>query len=124
MDTLAQIIVHETTGDDGCLLPSVPVFIVGTSAVETRPSASTTSSVNASVSSTTVLASNSSRRGATVYNDSTAILYLKLGSGSSSTSFAVRMSGGGYYEVPFGYTGIITGTWSSATGSARVTELS
>lgn len=30
MDTLAQIIVHETTDDDGCLLPSVPVYLVGT----------------------------------------------------------------------------------------------
>ncbi len=30
MDTLAQIIVQETTDDDGCLVPSVPVYILGT----------------------------------------------------------------------------------------------
>lgn len=30
MDTLAQIIVQETTDDNGCLVPSVPVYILGT----------------------------------------------------------------------------------------------
>lgn len=125
MDTLAQIIVQETTDSDGCLVPSVPVYIVGTE-VESAPTTAengAVTSVNASASNTTILAANSNRRGATVFNDSTAIVYLKLGSGSSSTSFTVRMDGYGYYEVPFGYTGVITGTWASATGAARVTEL-
>ena len=30
MNTLAQIIVQETTDDNGCLVPSVPVYILGT----------------------------------------------------------------------------------------------
>jgi hypothetical protein len=73
-----------------------------------------------------ILASNSSRLGATIYNDSTAALYLLLASGSASaTNFTVKVAADGYYEVPFGYTGAIDGVWASnASGNARVTEFS
>jgi hypothetical protein len=61
---------------------------------------------------------------ATVHNDSSDILYLKLGSAASLTSFTVRMVSQAYYELPHPvYTGIITGIWDVATGSARVTEI-
>jgi hypothetical protein len=50
-------------------------------------------------------------------------LYLKLGSTASVTSFTTRMVAYAYYEVPFQYTGTIDGIWASATGSARMTEL-
>lgn len=87
-------------------------------------SAATLSNVAASASSVTVLASNTSRKMATFYNDSTAILYLKFGSTASATSHVVQMVGGAYYELPSPiYTGIVTGIWASATGSVRVTEL-
>ena len=33
------------------------------------------------------------------------------------------MLAGAYYEIPFGYTGIITGIWASVTGGLNVTEL-
>lgn len=83
----------------------------------------TATNVSGSASSVTVLAANSLRVGATIYNDSAAILYLKMGATASATSFAVKVAPDGYYEVPAGYTGILDGIWSSATGSARVTEL-
>lgn len=83
----------------------------------------TLSNVAASASSVTVLALNANRKGATVYNDSTVVCYLKLGSAASSTSFTVKMQPEAYYEIPFSYTGILTGIWASATGSARVTEV-
>jgi hypothetical protein len=71
-----------------------------------------------------VLASNANRLGASVYNDSTAILYLLLASGtSSSTNHSVQLTPGAYFEVPAQYTGAIGGIWASATGSARVTEM-
>lgn len=92
-----------------------------------REKSSTTSavtSVAASATSVAVLALNAQRRGATIYNDSTAILYLKLGGTASSTSFTVKMQPDSYYEVPAQYTGVIDGIWASATGSARVTEIS
>jgi hypothetical protein len=61
--------------------------------------------------------------GAAVFNDSTALLFVKLGATASATSFTVKLYQDGYFEVPFGYTGIIDGIWASATGSARVTEV-
>jgi len=93
-----------------------------------RPATPAQSTVASSASSTTLVAANTGRHGATIYNDSTALLYLKLGATASTTSFTAVLTGtqsgvGGYYEVPFGYTGIIDGIWVSATGNARITEL-
>lgn len=85
---------------------------------------SAVTSVAAATSSTTLLALNAQRRGATIHNDSTAILYLKLGATASTSSFTVKIAADGYYEVPFGYTGVIDGIWAAANGNARVTELS
>jgi hypothetical protein len=33
------------------------------------------------------------------------------------------MDAGDYFETPYEYTGIIDGIWSSADGSARITEV-
>jgi hypothetical protein len=83
----------------------------------------TETNVAASASDVTVLAANASRKGGTVLNDSTAYLYLLTANAVSSTSnFAVRVAPSGYFELPFGYLGVIKGIWASATGSARVTE--
>lgn len=101
----------------------------GSGRVQTQPGAggsgtATESNVASSASSGTILAANANRIGATVYNDSTQVLYLLLGTGpASSTVYTVQMAAAGYYETPFGYTGVITGIWASANGSARVTEL-
>lgn len=90
---------------------------------ETRSATPTQSSVASSATNVTVLALNANRLGATVYNDSTQILYLKLGATASTTSHTIQMAAGSYYEVPFAYTGIIDGLWASANGNARVTEV-
>lgn len=95
----------------------------GRQIVASKAATGTLANVAGSATSVTVLASNTARLGATIYNDSTAILYLKLGATASSTSFTVKMQPDDYYEVPAGYTGIIDGIWTSATGSARVTEI-
>lgn len=87
-------------------------------------STSTLSNVSGSASSVTLLSSNSARLGATIFNDSTASLYVKLGTTASTTSFTILMGPNSYYEVPGGYTGRIDGIWSSAAGAARITELS
>lgn len=88
-----------------------------------RSATPTQSSVAGSATSVTVLAANTARAGATIFNDSTATLYLKLGATASTSSFTTKMYQDGYYEVPFGYTGVIDGIWSSATGNARITEI-
>lgn len=85
----------------------------------------TKANVSGSASSVTILAANVGRTGAAVFNDSSAILYLDLTGGTASaTSYTVQVGAGAYYEVPFHHSGLITGIWSSATGSARVTEFS
>lgn len=86
------------------------------------PSAAVTS-VAASVTNVTVLASNANRRGASVYNDSSSKLYLKFGATASTTSFTVLLFPNSYFEVHSSYTGIIDGLWLAANGSARVTEI-
>ena len=90
------------------------------------PASGAVSSVSASASAITILAANSSRRGALVFNDSTATLYLYLsGTGTVTSSlFSVKLAAGEAFALGEGeYTGIITGIWSSATGAARVTEM-
>jgi len=89
----------------------------------TRPSTGTITSVAGSASDVSILASNASRKGASVFNDSTAILYLALANTTSSTSaYTVQLAPSAYYEVPAGYTGVLKGIWASAAGNARVTE--
>jgi len=91
---------------------------------ETRSTANARTSVAGAAADTLILASNANRLGATVYNDSAAILYLSLGTAAASTTdFTVKMVADAYYEVPFGYTGAIRGIWASATGNARVGEI-
>ena len=87
----------------------------------------TKTNVGGSASSTTILASNTSRKGAMVYNDSTALLYLDLSGGTaSSSSYSVQLPAQSFFELPGPtiYNGAITGIWASATGNARITEFS
>lgn len=84
----------------------------------------TKSNVSASASSVTILAANTSRKRWSVFNDSSAILYLDTTGGTASTtSYTVQIPANGYFEGPQPVnTGLITGIWSSATGTARVVE--
>jgi hypothetical protein len=89
-----------------------------------RVSSATLSNVSGSASSVSLLASNSSRKGATIFNDSSADLYVKYGATASTSSFTVKIAAAGYWEMPWPvYTGAIDGIWGSATGAARITEL-
>lgn len=84
----------------------------------------TVTSVAASATSVSLLALTSTRAGATFYNEpGGAILYLKLGATASTTSYTIQVAPGGYYEVPFKYSGAIDGIWASASGNVRITEL-
>jgi hypothetical protein len=84
----------------------------------------TTTSVSDTAVSTTLLAANANRKGATFYNDSTSTLYLKCGATASTTSFMLPVEQRGYLELPFKYTGIVDGIWvaDTATGAVRITE--
>ncbi len=90
-----------------------------------NPGASSTSavtSVNDTASSTTLLTSNTNRLEAIFYNESSSVLYLKLGTTASATSYTVQLANGDYFSTS--YKGQIDGIWSSdSTGAARITEL-
>ena len=83
---------------------------------------SATSSVASSATSVTLKAANAARRELVVFNDSSAILYVKYGATASSTDFTHRLEP---YDtlIENVYTGIVDGIWASATGNARVTEV-
>ena len=83
------------------------------------------SSVGDTTSNTTILAANAQRAGASIINTSTAILYLRFdgGTATATTGHNVQLAQNDYFEVPFGYTGTITGIWASdAGGAANVAE--
>lgn len=126
--TLATVAKQPALGTAGT--PSTDVITVQGAATgtplptkETRSGTATLANVAGSASSVTLLASNTARLGATIQNDSSASLYVKFGTTASVTSYTVLLVANAYYEVPFAYTGRIDGIWASATGNARVTEL-
>lgn len=78
--------------------------------------------VPSSATVVTILAASQARAMASIFNDSSAALTLKMGPAASITDKSVIVGAGGYFEVPIDYTGIITGLWASVNGSAYVTE--
>jgi hypothetical protein len=87
--------------------------------------------VASSATVVTLLAANPRRKGVYVFNESTAVLYIKLGSGASLTDYNFRLPTMTGIEVPFRvggggpvdtYDGIITGIWAAANAAAQVTE--
>lgn len=82
----------------------------------------TRSSVASLGTTQVLLAANVGRIGASCFNDSTATLYLALGSAGSNTDYTVQVSANAYYEIPYGFDGAVNGLWSSAVGNARITE--
>ena len=87
-------------------------------------SSATVASVSSSATSVTLLASNAARKGASFYNNSTKVLYLKLGATATASDFTVAMAASSYYELPQPvYTGVIDGIWASANGAVLVTSV-
>lgn len=92
---------------------------------------SSLSNVVEGTSSATVLAANANRLAFIIINDSDSALNLKFGSAASATSYSRRLLARDKLttqDVGVNYTGIITGIWDTAPGtaghdSARVTEL-
>lgn len=92
--------------------------------VQTNKAAtSAVTSVASSATNVTLLAANSNRVFASIYNESSKQLYIKLGSTASNTSYSILLMPNSYWEVPNDYTGQIDAVWAAANGNARVTEL-
>lgn len=84
----------------------------------------TTTSVPSSASSVTVLASNSARKGISIHNQSTSTLYLSFSVTATIANSFLGMVPGSvlFLDQQLMVTNAITGIWSSANGTAQVTE--
>jgi hypothetical protein len=78
--------------------------------------------IEASVTSIQILAANPERKGVSIWNHSAANLFIELGAKVALTAFAVKLTPGSYYELPFGYMGRISGVWDAANGFALIRE--
>lgn len=84
----------------------------------------TLANVASSATSVTLFASNAAAKQRIIYNDSTAVLYVKFGTTASATSFTYYIVAGAHLEFPDPmYTGRVDGIWASANGNARCTEV-
>lgn len=79
--------------------------------------------ITSSTSAQLALGARRERKGATFYNNSTAVCYLLLGTGLSASFFTVAMAAGSYYELPYGYAGPVEVGWVSANGNMQITEI-
>lgn len=103
------------TGGGGTVAPPT-----GDNAVNTA----TVTSVSSAATSTSILAANTARYGGSITNTDANALYLLLGGGTASaTNYSVKLFTDDYFEIPFGFTGAITGIWAAdGSGAALVTE--
>ena len=69
-----------------------------------------------------LLASNANRLGASFYNESGSALFLKHGSLSGTFDYTMQVTAGALYELPFGYSGTVSGIWQFASGTLQITE--
>lgn len=99
-----------------------PMPFISDSNSQSSTSANTTT-VQASITSVSLLAANASRKGLTIYNNSSlGTLYVGFGATVSAANFAVKINPNTTWECPEDYDGMVTGIWSSASGSAQITE--
>lgn len=85
-------------------------------------STATITSVSNAITTTTVLASNSGRRGFMIYNDSLAVVFIAFAATASTTAFSIKLQPGSEYEPGIDYTGVISSIASAAVGALRITE--
>jgi hypothetical protein len=88
------------------------------------PQSATRADVASSASNVTLFAAATGRVNMrTIYNDSTAVLYVKYGATATTSDYTVQVPAGGYYEFPQPvYGGKVDGIWASANGNARLTS--
>jgi hypothetical protein len=89
----------------------------------TAAQAATTTSIAATAASEVLFNAEPQANGRMVFNDSTATLYLAFGPTASETAYTTQVAPGGLYEFPIPmYAGVVSGIWSAANGSARLTS--
>lgn len=83
----------------------------------------TLTNVASSATNVNLFAASGNDRMRTIFNESTAVLFVKFGATASLTSYTVQVAAGGFLEfaTPL-YAGQVDGIWASANGSARLTS--
>lgn len=95
----------------------------GPTALEKGLTANVTN-VPASITAVTLLAANPDRHSAYFFNESTSLLYIKLGVTPSTTSYTFRVPSNTSQLLLYPtYLGEVTGIWIGPDGAARVTEV-
>lgn len=79
--------------------------------------------VASSATSVTLLSERVGRRGATLWNSSTQVLYVALAATASAAAATAKVAADAHWTAPEGYNGVISGIWASANGNALVTEI-
>lgn len=84
----------------------------------------TVTSVSVSTVVVTLLSSNANRKGFIIYNNGTTQVFIKFGTGATTSSFTLVLNGSGFYESskPI-YRGAITAIRNAGTANVLVTEL-
>ena len=83
----------------------------------------TPSSVSSLATTQTLISANANRRSLTIFNNSTAILYVVFGVTATQAGAKVPIGAGGFYEMSSPcYVGVISGIWASANGNASIYE--
>lgn len=98
---------------------------IGNVGVATTSNA-TNANVDSSTSAVTLLAANAARKSASIWNDSTSVLYVAefptATATVSATNCTTAVAPGGFFTVSPEYNGLVQGIWVSVNGKARVTE--
>ena len=89
-------------------------------------SAAALTNVAASATTVSILASNTARIAVYLYNDSSSAMYLAYAATASTSAYTVKIPANNLWEMPATpmYTGALSALWDSATGNARITQLS
>lgn len=91
--------------------------------VTQRSTATGPVAVSVGATTTVILASNTARAGASIFNTSTtAIVFVSVGGTPTTSLYTVAIPAQGYFEVPAGATGAINGIVSTGTVTVNVTE--
>ncbi len=101
------------------------VQAVGTTqAKEVRSGVNFGTRIAGTIGNLIILAANANRLGAMFYLESGSALFLKLGSLAGTFDYTLQLGTTGYYEVPYNYTGTVSGIWQFANGTVQITEVS
>lgn len=101
------------------------ILVIPVGSVITLPTSATASvyAVLSSITSVSILSANTARKGAAIYNNAGTPMFIELGTPVTTSVFTVRMADQSYYEVPYGWTGVVAGISASNAGVVTVTEL-